>query len=468
MKTFKTPDVKVSQLATVLALSLMTAACATPQASGPDPVSVQTGSDTVSRVERLLKYCDRLHEGGDIYMASGMCVRAHELDPSEPRPMMKLAEIFTQVDRKEDAISAYKTVLEHNPGHTEALYRLGRLYLDLGEEDKALQTFEIAALRDPGNWRVHNVIGVLKDKHGQHAVAQEHYRAALEADPNNLSVKSNLGLSLALGGEKKEALEVLGQVVADPNASAVAFHNLEIAQNVPDPENAVENNVVEDPKTIESVNISRAEPISAPMIQEAPAQRPDMATAEAELAEAVEETFKADTSMASEAVTSDERADVAALELVGQDDTAVTSEDKAPYSIPYSGRPNYVGSYPVALLPKPNPARSGSKQKQVVDARPGTANQGTATQGMTKIEPASQIETANLEREMVLQSRAESVKSLESAESKEVAKAKAASEPGTSGKEEAYSSQRLQLVALTDPSIRPIPGTPQVTFRGRY
>jgi len=446
MKTFKTSEVKVPQLATALALSLMTAACATPPVSGPDPVPVQVGNEADSRVERLLRYCERLHETGDVYMASGMCVRAHELNPSEPRPMMKLAEIFTQADRKEDAISAYRTVLKHNPGHPEALYHLGRLYLDVGEEEKALQTFEIAALRDPENWRVHNVIGVLKDKRGQHAVAQEHYRAALDADPENLSVKSNLGLSLALAGEKEEALEVLGQVVADPNASAVAFHNLEIAQNVPDPEAEAEN-VVEDPSAVESLNLSQADPVPAPMSE--------MMEDEAGDAEDMVET-----EMEPKPITPEERAEIAALDMVGQDDTALSMQAKSS-SGPYGVRPSYVGSYPVALLPRPNPARPSTGRKQDMNAPDQMARRETK-----KVEPAISQGSVNLEKEMILKSKAEST---------EIAKAEMAPlsdrimpPDATNQPKTQLGERRLQLVALSDPSIRPISGSPQVTFRGRY
>ena len=93
------------------------------------------------------------------------------------------------------------------------------------------ETYDImtALAEDPTDPRIHNALGVISDQRGQHEAAQFHYREALAADPTNLSIASNLGLSLALSGQRDEAIALLNKVVSDPNASEVSHHNLALA-----------------------------------------------------------------------------------------------------------------------------------------------------------------------------------------------------------------------------------------------
>src|SRR3546814_13018146 len=91
------------------------------------------GKDAASRVERLVQYCDRLTEKGELVTALGLCARAHEIDPAAAEPLMKLAEVLEAMNRRAAAAETYAALLERHPRHHAGQYRLGKPHLATGE-----------------------------------------------------------------------------------------------------------------------------------------------------------------------------------------------------------------------------------------------------------------------------------------------------------------------------------------------
>lgn len=191
------------------------------------------GADTPegqrSRVDRLVRYCERVSNAGDYALAMGLCTRAHDLDPTNPLPLAMLAENFKATGDNENAATAYQKILEIHPENADTYYLLSKHYMDMGDTDRAMSTLIAALEVAPNDPRFHNVIGVLHDKQGNHQMAQFHYREAMALDPTNNSVASNLGLSLVLTGDRDEAIALLNRVVTDPDADQVSHYNLALA-----------------------------------------------------------------------------------------------------------------------------------------------------------------------------------------------------------------------------------------------
>ena len=225
MKPSLKNSLKSAAAATAL---LMLAGCAGNQ-NAMNIYGPGTDANTQARVDRLMRYCEKLSKSGDYNLASGLCLRAHDIDPSNPLPLMLVADNFNKTGDFDKSAQAYSAVLENHPQLVEARYRLGKAQMDMGNTELAMETFMTALAEDPTDPRIHNALGVISDQRGQHEAAQFHYREALAADPTNLSIASNLGLSLALSGQRDEAIALLNKVVSDPNASEVSHHNLALA-----------------------------------------------------------------------------------------------------------------------------------------------------------------------------------------------------------------------------------------------
>lgn len=220
---------RLLHLAAVVAVAGLAVGCASPQGPGAITAPAGYGKDPASRVARLIQYCDRLAEKGELVTALGLCGRAHEIDPEAPEPLMKVAALLEKLDRREAAQRTYLALLERHPTHHEALYNLGKLYMESGEGNLALVQFDRATRSDPKDPRPYNAMGILRDQVGEHEAAQGLYRLALERDPNNRTVRNNLGLSLALDGKRDEAIEVLAELAAEPEAGQTVLRNLEAA-----------------------------------------------------------------------------------------------------------------------------------------------------------------------------------------------------------------------------------------------
>ena len=218
----------------ITALVLLGACSSTAQVAQTNANSMnlygpETDEATRSRVDRLTTYCKKLSSAKDLNLANGLCLRAHDLDPTNPLPLVLLASNFQIAGDDDRAIEAYQQVLTHHPENAEVSYRLGKLLAALGREQEAMETLLAGLEHNPDEPRLLNVVGILKDQEGDHSTAQFYYRESLESDPKNVSVENNLGLSLALSGQAEEAVALLENVVAQPGADEVSHRNLELA-----------------------------------------------------------------------------------------------------------------------------------------------------------------------------------------------------------------------------------------------
>ena len=121
--------------ATAATAMLALAGCGSPQSANTMSLyGKDTDEDTRARVDRLVAYCQKLSKAGDFYLSSGMCARAHELDPTNPLPLFVMAENFERFDKNDHAIRAYQTLLDNQPKNSEASYRLAKIQLDYERE----------------------------------------------------------------------------------------------------------------------------------------------------------------------------------------------------------------------------------------------------------------------------------------------------------------------------------------------
>lgn len=189
-------------------------------------------NEPAQRSQALLDYCKRLHNRGDLNLAAGICNRAHEINPTDPAPLVQLARVMNDLEQPASAEEAYRAALLLDPEQTDALYGLGKIYIDQQRYDRALEPLELAAQQDTADPRIYNALGVIKDQQGQHTEAQVYYRQGLDHSPRNVSLRNNLGLSMVLDGQPDAGLAMLRDVAAEPAAGATAGRNLEMASQI--------------------------------------------------------------------------------------------------------------------------------------------------------------------------------------------------------------------------------------------
>jgi Flp pilus assembly protein TadD len=149
-------------------------------------------------VGQLLRYCSKFQNSGDLVTAAGLCERAHRMDPTNPAPLMQLADILVAMKQPQQAITAYHTIIATAPDNTDAHYALGKLYIGLGQYDLAAAAFQAALRSKTDDPRIYNALGVAHGLVGANASALQAFEAGLAVGPKHISLRNNFGLSLVL------------------------------------------------------------------------------------------------------------------------------------------------------------------------------------------------------------------------------------------------------------------------------
>jgi len=255
-----------SNTLTATGLALAVSACSTVYQDDWNQASeVPDLNQPVQRSEALLDYCKSLHSRGDLNLAAGICNRAHEINPTDPAPLIELARILEELGRPASAEEAYRAALLLDPQQTDALYGLGKIYIDQQRYDLAMGPLEAAAQGQSDDPRIYNALGVIMDQQGQHADAQSYYKQGLAHSPRNVSLRNNLGLSMVLDGQPEAGLAMLRDVAAEPAAGATAGRNLEMASQI-----AAQQIIENSENNASAVESSDPRPQTGEVVQPAP------------------------------------------------------------------------------------------------------------------------------------------------------------------------------------------------------
>jgi tetratricopeptide (TPR) repeat protein len=106
----------------------------------------------------------------------------------------------------EDAVDAYRKVLDLNPDAAGALVNLGTIYYRLRKFDDAEKYYRQAIQADPGYPLAEFNLGNLYDEQGRLPEALEHYRRALALNPNYADAHFNLALLCERLGDALKAV----------------------------------------------------------------------------------------------------------------------------------------------------------------------------------------------------------------------------------------------------------------------
>lgn len=198
------------------------AACTSPSTVSRDPGFA--GEDAHS----LLTIGMSTHEAGDPATAIGFFQRAHELAPSNEEVLLALADALGDTGDYQGALEAYDQAIMAGADEGETLVGAGNALTSLNRPELALPRLRRAVAEKPEP-AAFNGLGVAHDALGDPDLAQEAYRNGLSLDPEHLGLANNLGLSLALDGQYREAIDILETLVMMPGSNMVHRQNLALA-----------------------------------------------------------------------------------------------------------------------------------------------------------------------------------------------------------------------------------------------
>ena len=98
----------------------------------------------------LVRLGDLLVESNDLAGAEKAYARSVELSPQDPYGRTRLAHVYTQTERTDEAIEILEKVVAEIPGYKHAHFRLGQAYQDAGRADDAKRELQLGADSVPG------------------------------------------------------------------------------------------------------------------------------------------------------------------------------------------------------------------------------------------------------------------------------------------------------------------------------
>jgi Flp pilus assembly protein TadD len=194
----------------------------------------------------LIAGCSGHHDGqlstgapgldvADVALANGapdtalhIAQQALAANPRSVPAMVRVAQAQAALGQRDQAERGFRQALTLAPADPGASLGLGRLLL-ANDPAAAADILLRLTTRDPRNVAVLIDLGIARDLLGRHAEAQRSYRLALTVDPGRQAAEINLGLSLALSGDVRQALVILRPIASGPGVSPRVRQDLAVA-----------------------------------------------------------------------------------------------------------------------------------------------------------------------------------------------------------------------------------------------
>ena len=164
----------------------------------------------------LTRLGDDMSRGGDPAGAVKLYRAAYLADPSDPHNLQRMGQAFLDMNAPMSAEQAFRGALMLAPDDVTAKRGMALSLLAEGRAAEALPLLQQLAAHstDP---RLLRAEGTALDMLGRQTEAQAIYRKALSYAPIDADLHGNLALSLALSGDRPDALREMQAAIASPN-----------------------------------------------------------------------------------------------------------------------------------------------------------------------------------------------------------------------------------------------------------
>jgi len=157
-----------------------------------------------------------LQQTGDDQGALKEFSRALALDPSDPKTLVWEAQLYSKLNRWQDAERTLRRVLTLRPNYWVAYNELGFALNSQGKYSDAIDQFRSACVAAPGSSMAFSNLGTVYMQLGHFSEAVEYLKKSLALKPNALAA-SNISAALRAQGKATDALPFAQKaVVLDP------------------------------------------------------------------------------------------------------------------------------------------------------------------------------------------------------------------------------------------------------------
>lgn len=145
------------------------------------------------RIEELSQELMKISTENDLTSSIHLCTKALETFPDSWMIAQRLALLYTQAGRFEEAVAYYNRALSKNPFNIDTLNNLGSLYLSARKLEKAEPLFRQALKLAPNFADAFFNLGLYYSQKNDQSAAIDNYQLALTIEPGFARALRNLG-----------------------------------------------------------------------------------------------------------------------------------------------------------------------------------------------------------------------------------------------------------------------------------
>ena len=153
-------------------------------------------------------------------------VDLHGESTAEAVHLYRKAVTYQKTNRWQDALNAYRKVIEYEPMSAEVYNNIGVCYEKLGNLRMAAKSYEKAISINPRFYRSYNNLGIIYYRLKDFNKARAAYEQALQLNPGNSQSEINLALVYERLRRDGLARRTLERVLANDPENAAAHYNL--------------------------------------------------------------------------------------------------------------------------------------------------------------------------------------------------------------------------------------------------
>lgn len=139
--------------------------------------------------------------------------RVLEMQPDHAEAHVRVAEVLKEAGREEEALEACRRGIETCPDASDLYFLAAGIHEQAGRREDAEALLEVLALRQPGNADIWFRLGNMKYDRQAYAEAVDAYRAALAARPDWPEAHLNLGLAAYEVARYEDAASALNKAL---------------------------------------------------------------------------------------------------------------------------------------------------------------------------------------------------------------------------------------------------------------
>ena len=166
----------------------------------------------------ILVELDRLEEAATAYETAITC------DRNRPEPYAYLGQLRDRQKDYDGAIQLYQRALCLRPDWQPLRYNLARAYLQQGNYIAARQHYETAIAHNPRDAKSHNDLGTIYQRWGHLDRARTDYESAIALEQNRIGPQRNLAALLLQQNRPHDARQVLESALARDPRNAELHH----------------------------------------------------------------------------------------------------------------------------------------------------------------------------------------------------------------------------------------------------